>query len=76
MPSWLITFFLKLAITWGLPALAKAIPWLPAEVLEIIRSIIEGIGKSDTPVDMVREVKKKVSECRGISCGPDLIRDR
>jgi len=76
MPQWLINLLLKLAVSWGLPALAKAFPWLPKEVIDLIVAIIEGLKKSEQPVETLREVKRAVSQCNGIACAPDLLHDR
>lgn len=73
MPAWLIKALVDIAISIGVPALIKYLPWIPKEVVQIIEKLVEALKGSNDPSER-RELKKNARECVGVACKPNLKR--
>lgn len=77
MPGWLIGWVISLLVKFGLAWLVKKLPWIPAEVIELLKELLT---KKQDPALSVEE--KRVAEketrrrirrvCIGVGCSPDL----
>ncbi len=80
MPGWLIGWVISLLVKFGLAWLVKKLPWLPPEVIELLRellSIKQDPNKSDQEKRMAeRETRRRIRRvCNGVGCAPDLKGD-
>lgn len=72
--NWLEKIGLKLAVNWGIPFVAKLVPWVPAAVWQAISEVLEHLAG----MSLVQRHEKAVSfhaashECLGTACASDL----
>lgn len=84
MPSFIIKMLIDLAISWGIPAFlewaAKALPWFPKKVLDIIvaaaAAFLEQIkpvnaDTSTTPAEKTAKARAIKRKCVGVACAAD-----
>lgn len=73
MPGWLIMILVNLALKFGVPWLLKKFPWLPPNIAEIIEDLVGKVkGAKATKKEAYKEAKRKIRECQGTACAPQV----
>lgn len=68
MPAWIINLLVTLAIKLGLPWVIKKLPWIPAEVINIIEELLGDLkspekSNSASKKVAIRKVKAYCANC-------------
>lgn len=75
MPAWLLTLLIRMAVTFGIPALVKYVPWIPKEIVEFIAKYIAEMNGEKVVIQnaKVRMAAKKrdAKKCVGSLCATD-----
>lgn len=76
MPAWIIQILVSLAIKIGVPALAKLIPSLPQQVIDIINALLAALKTPDASNSSAKKtaIKAIQEHYSGVGTPPEILK--